>query len=175
MIVFDKFAGYPAGFVSPPTPIARCGVSRWRWDCRSIFIHWNCCAAGATSAPLPSRCRARRQRRTGAGQRAARRRRQLSKVSRAALASGDGGRYIGTQDMVIVRDPEQGWVNMGCYRAMSAAPRSSQSVDQSAKAWPHSAQKYWRDWQGRAGRPVVFGCEPVTWMTASMSPPFRHV
>ena len=31
---------------------------------------------------------------------------------------GDGGRYIGTQDMVIVRDPEQGWVNMGCYRAM---------------------------------------------------------
>jgi len=31
---------------------------------------------------------------------------------------GDGGRYIGTQDMVIVRDPEQDWVNMGCYRAM---------------------------------------------------------
>ena len=27
---------------------------------------------------------------------------------------GDGGRYIGTQDMVIVRDPELEWVNMGC-------------------------------------------------------------
>src|SRR5262245_66351892 len=31
---------------------------------------------------------------------------------------GDGGRYIGTQDMVIVRDTVQGRVNMGCYSAM---------------------------------------------------------
>ncbi len=28
----------------------------------------------------------------------------------------DGGRYIGTGDMVIQKDPDSGWVNMGTYR-----------------------------------------------------------
>ena len=31
---------------------------------------------------------------------------------------GDGGRYIGTLDVTISRDPEEGWVNLGCYRVM---------------------------------------------------------
>jgi 4-hydroxy-3-polyprenylbenzoate decarboxylase len=31
---------------------------------------------------------------------------------------GDGGRYIGTGDIVITRDPEEGWINMGAYRVM---------------------------------------------------------
>lgn len=29
---------------------------------------------------------------------------------------GDGGRYIGTGDCIIMRDPETGWVNMATYR-----------------------------------------------------------
>ena len=28
----------------------------------------------------------------------------------------DGGRYIGTGDIVITRDPDEGWVNLGTYR-----------------------------------------------------------
>ncbi|MGC8696607.1 MAG: UbiD family decarboxylase [Conexivisphaera sp.] len=31
---------------------------------------------------------------------------------------GDGGRYFGTGDCVITKDPEEGWVNMGTYRLM---------------------------------------------------------
>ena len=30
----------------------------------------------------------------------------------------DGGRYIGTGDMIITRDPDEGWVNFGTYRVM---------------------------------------------------------
>ncbi|HEX2928459.1 MAG TPA: UbiD family decarboxylase, partial [Candidatus Binatia bacterium] len=30
----------------------------------------------------------------------------------------DGGRYIGTGHVVITRDPDEGWVNVGCYRVM---------------------------------------------------------
>jgi len=30
----------------------------------------------------------------------------------------DGGRYIGTDDIVVMRDPEEGWVNCGTYRSM---------------------------------------------------------
>ena len=34
------------------------------------------------------------------------------------LHEQDGGRYIGTGDLVIMRDPEDDWVNIGTYRAM---------------------------------------------------------
>jgi len=30
----------------------------------------------------------------------------------------DGGRYIGTDDLVITQDPEEGWINAGTYRVM---------------------------------------------------------
>jgi len=30
----------------------------------------------------------------------------------------DGGRYLGTADVSITRDPDEGWVNLGCYRVM---------------------------------------------------------
>jgi 4-hydroxy-3-polyprenylbenzoate decarboxylase len=30
----------------------------------------------------------------------------------------DGGRYIGTGSVDITRDPDEGWVNLGCYRVM---------------------------------------------------------
>ena len=84
---------------------------------------------------------------------------------------GDGGRYIGTQDMVIVRDPEQGWVNMGCYRAMIQRRDRVSLWINPQKHGRILAQKYWK--QGKSAPvAVVFGCEPVTWMTASMSPPF---
>jgi UbiD family decarboxylase len=34
------------------------------------------------------------------------------------LHERDGGRYIGTDDLVIMRDPEEGWVNAATYRSM---------------------------------------------------------
>jgi len=34
----------------------------------------------------------------------------------------DGGRYIGTDDLVVSRDPEEGWVNVGTYRIMVHGP-----------------------------------------------------
>ena len=30
----------------------------------------------------------------------------------------DGGRYIGTEDVVVMRDPDEGWVNAATYRVM---------------------------------------------------------
>ena len=32
--------------------------------------------------------------------------------------AGDGGRYAGTADAMITRDPDAGWLNLGCYRQM---------------------------------------------------------
>jgi UbiD family decarboxylase len=36
----------------------------------------------------------------------------------------DGGRYIGTDDLVITRDPEEDWVNAGTYRVMLQGPQA---------------------------------------------------
>ncbi len=34
------------------------------------------------------------------------------------LHEHDGGRYIGTHDLVVMRDPDDGWINAGTYRVM---------------------------------------------------------
>jgi len=72
--------------------------------------------------------------------------------------------------MVIVRDPSRVGSTWVATRDDSAA-RPHQPVDQPAETWTHSRTKILARRQSRAGA-VVFGCEPVTWMTASMSPPF---
>jgi UbiD family decarboxylase len=42
----------------------------------------------------------------------------LTKFPIPFLHELDGGRYIGTGDLVIMRDPETDWVNVGTYRVM---------------------------------------------------------
>lgn len=56
----------------------------------------------------------------------------------------DGGRYLGTFDAVITRDPESGWVNVGAYRMMVHDPqRLCLFVNSSHHARLHM-EKYWR-------------------------------
>ena len=40
----------------------------------------------------------------------------LMKFPTPRVHERDGGRYIGTHDLVIMRDPDTGWINVGCYR-----------------------------------------------------------
>jgi UbiD family decarboxylase len=82
----------------------------------------------------------------------------------------DGGRYIGTADMVITRDPETGWVNAGTYRAcIQSRDRLSLWMLGNRHA-RMAAQKYWAQ-----GKPcpiaIVFGCDPVTWSAAPIPAP----
>lgn len=80
--------------------------------------------------------------------------------------SGDGGHYIGTGDIVIVRDPESGWINFGTYRA------SVQGKDRLSiwiikhKRGRIIAEKYWSK-----GQPcpvaVVLGCDPLTFLAGT--------
>jgi 4-hydroxy-3-polyprenylbenzoate decarboxylase len=42
----------------------------------------------------------------------------LLKFPSPRLHEGDGGRYIGTDDLVIMRDPDEGWTNAATYRSM---------------------------------------------------------
>jgi UbiD family decarboxylase len=85
--------------------------------------------------------------------------------------SKDGGRYIGTGDMVVVREPDQGWLNTGVYRGMVQKKDRLSLWINPMKHGRIIIERYWARGQA-APVAVVLGCDPLTWMQASMSPPF---
>ena len=71
------------------------------------------------------------------------------------LHEHDGGRYIGTDDLVIMRDPEQDWVNCGTYRAMVQGPDRVGLWMSPGKHGRQIREKYWK--QGKPC-PVLISC-----------------
>jgi UbiD family decarboxylase len=84
--------------------------------------------------------------------------------------TGDGGHYIGTADNVITRDPEGGWINVGVYRGMVQSHNRLSLWINPMKHGRILVERYWQKGEV-APVAVVLGCEPVTWMSGSMSPP----
>jgi UbiD family decarboxylase len=62
----------------------------------------------------------------------------------------DGGRYIGSGDMVITRDPDGGWVNVGAYRVMVHDERTLSFFIEPGHHGDIIRRKYWE--RGRAAR-----------------------
>src|SRR5262245_7776296 len=84
----------------------------------------------------------------------------------------DGGRYIGTDDLVITRDPEEGWVNVGTYRIMVHG-RDRLGLHMS----PGKHGRVHRDKYHAQGKPlpiaVSFGHHPINFVVASTDVPNR--
>ncbi|MDP2661516.1 MAG: UbiD family decarboxylase, partial [Dehalococcoidia bacterium] len=55
----------------------------------------------------------------------------------------DGGRYLGTNHAVITRDPDDGWVNLGTYRAMVHDEKTLGWYADPAQHGGFHRQKYW--------------------------------
>lgn len=82
----------------------------------------------------------------------------------------DGGRYLGTGSVLITRDPDEGWVNLGTYRGMiQGRDKLGFYLDPGKHARVHR-EKYWAQ-----GKPcpvaVVFGCDPRLFLFASIQMP----
>ena len=72
----------------------------------------------------------------------------------------DGGRYIGTADAVITRDPDADWVNLGTARVQVIDEHRVSPVVSPGKQTRLIAQKYWE--KGRSCPvAVVCGIDPV--------------
>lgn len=67
----------------------------------------------------------------------------------------DGGRYIGTDDLVIMRDPDGGWVNAATYRCMVQSKDTVSIWISPGKQGRQIREKYFR-----AGKPcpVLISC-----------------
>jgi len=84
----------------------------------------------------------------------------------------DGGRYIGTDDLVITRDPDEGWVNVGTYRIMVHGPDRLGLHMSPGKHGRVHRDKYHA--QGRSlPIAVSFGHHPINFVVASTDVPNR--
>jgi UbiD family decarboxylase len=57
--------------------------------------------------------------------------------------AGDGGRYIGTECLVITKDPDSDWVNIGTYRVMVVDQRTLTVFIEPGKQGDVIRRKYW--------------------------------
>ena len=83
----------------------------------------------------------------------------------------DGGRYIGTGSVDITRDPEEGWVNLGCYRVMIHDRAQVGFYISPGKQGRIQREK----WFARGGpMPIAmsFGHDPAIFMAGSLEIPW---
>ena len=77
----------------------------------------------------------------------------------------DGGRYIGTGCMVIQKDPDTGWVNMGTYRSQMTAKNRVTFHSVPGRHGDIIARKYWARGQS-CPIAMVCGQGPQLWISA---------
>ena len=84
---------------------------------------------------------------------------------------GDGARYIGTGDLIITRDPEEGWVNVGTYRTSIADNKTLLTYIDPGRHGRLHREKYFRQ-----GKPcpvvVVVGHDPLLHVAAGNEIPY---
>ena len=87
------------------------------------------------------------------------------------LHKDDGGRYIGTQDAVITRDPEGDWVNLGTARVQLQDPSTVSIYISPGKQTRLIAERYWERKQS-CPVAIVCGIEPALFAAASLGLPW---
>ncbi len=83
----------------------------------------------------------------------------------------DGGRYIGTGSVDITRDPDEGWVNLGCYRVMIHDERTVGFYISPGKHGRIHREKWFA-----SGKPmkvaVSLGHDPLVFLAGSIEVPY---
>ena len=84
----------------------------------------------------------------------------LNKFPAPKMWPRDGGRYLGTWDVFVTRDLEDGHINLGTYRQMIHGPRELFCYWSPGKDARLQSESYWA-----RGKPfpvaAVYGCDPI--------------
>ncbi len=84
--------------------------------------------------------------------------------------AGDGGEYIGTCDAIITRDPDGGWLNVGCYRQMVQGQDEVGLYLSPGKDARLHIERYWS--RGEPCEVVMcWGVDPAMFIVASQTFP----
>ncbi len=85
----------------------------------------------------------------------------------------DGGRYIGTGVLIIQKDPDNGWVNLGTYRTQVQDKNTATVFISPAKHGDIIRKKYWAKGQS-CPVAVVCGSEPMLWVAGPTALPVGY-
>lgn len=96
----------------------------------------------------------------------------------------DGGRFFGTGDLVITRDPEENWVNLGVYRCQVHDEKTLGLLIQPAHHGQIQMEKFWKRGEdapvvvtaGQCPHTYAAACMPLGWGTSEydMAGAFRN-
>jgi 4-hydroxy-3-polyprenylbenzoate decarboxylase len=95
----------------------------------------------------------------------------LEKIPTPVWHERDGGPFIGTACMVVMKDPDSGWTNYGCYRIQTQAADAATVFMSPGKHGRIIMGKY-----HERGQPcpvaVIIGMHPALFMLAGMEVPY---
>jgi 4-hydroxy-3-polyprenylbenzoate decarboxylase len=95
----------------------------------------------------------------------------LTKIPTPVWHEHDGGAYIGTACLVIMKDPDSGWINSGTYRVQTQGPGVATVMISPGKHGRIIMEKYHR--RGAACPvAVVVGTHPVLFMLSGLEIPY---
>jgi 4-hydroxy-3-polyprenylbenzoate decarboxylase len=80
---------------------------------------------------------------------------------------GDGGRYIGTWDIVVTKDPDSGWTNWGMYRFMIHTQNMLTGWPQATSQLAMIMKEKYLPRRQPMPVAIVIGCEPLCHMVAT--------
>jgi UbiD family decarboxylase len=83
----------------------------------------------------------------------------------------DGGRYIGTGCYSVTMDPDERWINVGCYRAMIQDPRSVSLLMVPGKHGYMHREKYFRRGE-KMPLALVLGGDPLFFFMGGTEHPY---
>src|SRR3954466_7926906 len=83
----------------------------------------------------------------------------------------DGGYYIGTGDMVIMRHPDTGWINYGAYRVQVHGPKLATVMCSKGKHGNLIMRRY-QELGQKCPVAVVVGMHPALFMVAGLEIPY---
>ena len=89
------------------------------------------------------------------------------KLPAPMVHDGDGGRYIGTWDIVITKDPESGWTNWGMYRFMTHTHNMLAGWPQATSQLAMMMKSKYLPRKQSMPVAIVIGCEPLCHMVAT--------
>lgn len=87
------------------------------------------------------------------------------------IHEGDGGRYIGTWDLVVCKDPETGWQNWGMYRFMVHTKDMLTGWPQTTSQLAFIAERRYLPYNKPMPVAIVIGADPLCHLVATAGIP----
>ncbi len=91
----------------------------------------------------------------------------IYKLPAPMVHDGDGGRYIGTWDIVVTKDPDSGWTNWGMYRFMTHTKNMLTGWPQATSQLALVMKSKYLPHKKPMPIAVVIGCDPVCHLVAT--------